>query len=294
MKMNGSEDTHCPERVRALATFQTVVRGHYRTEGRDLPWRHTRDPYRILVSEFMLQQTQVSRVVPKYEAFCTLFPTVGSLAAAPTAGVLAAWQGLGYNRRALNLRRSAATIELEYGGAVPRDMSDLLRLPGVGWATAAAVSAFAFGIPIPFLETNIRAVFIHHFFRQCDRVPDSDILPLVEATLDRENPREWYYALMDYGSLLKRTHANPARKSAHAATQTPFAGSHRQLRAGLLRLFLTPEKEVIGSPATERPLQLEALCASLPDWDPEEIAATAEELAEEGFLRRGEEGYALA
>lgn len=294
METNKSEDMQHSERARALATFQTIVRDHYRERGRDLPWRRTRDPYCILVSEFMLQQTQVSRVVPKYDAFCALFPSVGCLATARTGQVLAAWQGLGYNRRALNLRRSAEVIEAEHGGLVPQDMSDLLRLPGVGPATAAAISAFAFGIPIPFLETNIRAVFIHHFFQECSRVPDSDLLPLVEATLDRENPRDWYYALMDYGSVLKRTYENPARKSARASRQTPFAGSHRELRALLLRLFLTPEQNATGGPHVGRALPVEALCASLPARDPREVAVALEELAQEGFLRIDGDGYVVA
>lgn len=293
--MSASTGTQPPARVseEALASFRETVRLHYRLHGRDLPWRRTRDPYHILVSEFMLQQTQVPRVLPKYRQFLALFPSVQALAVAPKSRLLGAWQGLGYNRRALNLRRSAEIIVHRHAGDVPRRMPDLLALPGVGPATAAAVSAFAFDIAIPFLETNIRAAYIHHFFQECSRVSDAELLPLVEATLDRDDPREWYYALMDYGNHLKRTHSNPARRSAHASRQRPFEGSHRQLRASILRLFL--EECGGGTPPgdDQRSLTTDVVKECLPGWDPGEIVASLEEMTAEGFFVITDDGYRL-
>ena len=221
-----------------LADFRRTVLAHYQAHGRDLPWRCTREPYRILLSEIMLQQTQVPRVLVKYEEFLTAFPTIDDLAAAPLEAVLRVWQGLGYNRRARSLKRLAEIVTNELNGELPRSVSELLRLPGVGPATAAAVAAFAYGEAHPFIETNIRAVYLHHFFPDRSDVSDREILPLVEATLDRADPRSWYYALMDYGVELKRTQPNPSRRSRHYTRQSPFSGSKRQLRAQVLRVIL--------------------------------------------------------
>ena len=268
----------------ALREFQAVVRQHYRDHGRDLPWRRTRDPYLILVSEFMLQQTQVARVTGKFELFIGLFPTIRSLAAGSTADVLRAWQGLGYNRRGLNLHRSARMVVAEHGGSVPDSLPELLRLPGVGRATAAAVCAFAFGIPVPFLETNVRAAFIHHFFQECSRVSDSELLPLVEATLDRDDPREWYYALMDYGSWLKKAYVNPSRRSKHRNMQSPFSGSHRQLRSEVLRTLLSRHSShacKVGGAG----MAADEVAALLRGWHAAEVEEVLGELAGEGFLR---------
>jgi A/G-specific adenine glycosylase len=218
------------------AGFRASVYRHYETHGRtDLPWRKTRNPYRILVSEFMLQQTQVPRVRTKYMEFIERFPDFESLAGASLREVVAAWSGLGYNRRALMLKRTAEEVVARFGGRLPSRLDELLGLPGVGPATAAEISAFAFGKAHPFIETNIRSVFIHHFYRKRTTVADSEIMPLVEQTLDRGNPRRWYYALMDYGALLKRRHANPSRKSAHHVRQGRFEGSTRQARGAIIR-----------------------------------------------------------
>ncbi len=285
-RSSGEGDAPGPSHL-ALANFRAVVTQHFREHGRDLPWRHTRDPYLILVSEVMLQQTQVARVIDRYGSFVRLFPTAASLAAAPTADVLRAWQGLGYNRRGLNLQRSARLIVSEYGGSVPDVLPDLLHLPGVGHATAAAICAFAFSIPVPFLETNIRSAYIHHFFQEGSLVSDAELLPLVEVTLDRENPREWYYALMDYGSWLKKIYPNPSRRSKHETVQSPFAGSHRQLRAEILRVFLaqTVDGEDFAPPITLGVLDTDDISARIPNRDPSEIQAALEELTREGFLR---------
>ncbi len=219
--------------------FRSRVWAHYRAHGRhDLPWRQTHDPYAILVSEVMLQQTQVSRVIPKYEEFLAEFPTLDALAAAPLERVLRLWQGLGYNRRAVWLKRAAETLSERNGGQVPATRKRFEALPGVGPATAAGVLVFAFGVPAPYLETNVRAAYIHEFFAERDSVRDCEILPLIEATMDAEDPREWFYALLDYGAWLKRSLPNPSRRSAHHARQSPFEGSNRQKRARLLRAVL--------------------------------------------------------
>ncbi len=221
-----------------IRKFRSVIYGYYRNHRRDFPWRRTDDPYHILVSEIMLQQTQVARAAEKFTEFIDAFPAVEALAAAPLSRVLAAWQGMGYNRRARYLYELAAAVVKEHGGRVPDDPEALARLPGIGRATAASICAFAFNRPVVFIETNIRAVFIHFFFHESRRVSDRDILPLVEAALDRKEPRHWYSALMDYGAMLKRRHPNPSRKSAHHQKQKPFEGSRRQLRGQVLRALL--------------------------------------------------------
>lgn len=223
---------------RAIALFRRTVLDHYRAVGRRMPWRETTDPYRVLVSEVMLQQTQVDRVRPKYRAFLEAFPDVRALARASPADVLRAWQGLGYNRRALALQAAAARIVAEFGERVPDDPAVLETLPGIGPATAAAIAAYAFDRPTVFIETNVRRVFLHFFFRDRTGVTDAELRPLVERALDRERPREWYWALMDYGTMLARTAPNPNRRSAHHAVQSPFEGSARQLRGRVLKVLL--------------------------------------------------------
>jgi A/G-specific adenine glycosylase len=216
--------------------FRALVCAHYRAHGRhDLPWRLTRDPYRILVSEIMLQQTQVPRVLVKYGEFIRRFPTLRRLDAAPLRDVLSVWVGLGYNRRALLLKKTAEAVVETYGGKLPDDFYALVALPGIGKATAAEILAFAFNKPYPLIETNIRAVYLHHFFPGRTGVADRELLPLIERTLDRNNPRQWYYALMDYGVALKKNFPNPSRKSAHHVRQSKFSGSLRQARGMIVR-----------------------------------------------------------
>ncbi len=218
--------------------FVITVWEHYRCAGRhDLPWRRTRDPYRILVSEVMLQQTQVDRVIPKYRDFLKQFPTLASLARAPLGDVLRAWQGLGYNRRAKMLHECAKTIVGILRGRTPKSHEELVKLPGVGNYTAGAVMAFAWNIPVSIIETNIRSAIIHHFFKDDTDIPDTRAIRYIEHTLDRENPREWYYALMDYGSYLKKKFGNPNQRSKHYAKQSAFKGSDRQIRGAIVRLL---------------------------------------------------------
>lgn len=205
---------------------------------RDLPWRYLDDPYAVLVSEVMLQQTQVARVLKYWSRWMAAFPTVDALACVSTADVLEQWQGLGYNRRALALKRTAEICSAERGGRLPDTTDELKKLPGIGAATAAGVVAFAYNRHAVYLETNVRTVFLHELFPDCNHVDDRELLPLVAATCPQENVRLWYYALLDYGAYLKTLVVNPSRRSAHYARQSPFKGSRRQKRAELIRLVL--------------------------------------------------------
>jgi len=186
----------------------------------------------------MLQQTQVDRVRGRWERFLDRFPSFSALAGAPLAEVLGEWQGLGYNRRAANLKRIAEAVVAEHGGILPGDPAVLRTLPGLGPATAASVSVFAFGTPVAFIETNVRAVYLHFFFADRDGVRDAELLPIAEAALPREDAGRWHWALMDYGVALKRAVPNPSRRSAHHVAQSRFEGSNRQLRGRILRALL--------------------------------------------------------
>ena len=226
---------------KTAAAFRLIVLDYYQEHGRhDLPWRIPNggfDPYKIMVSELMLQQTQVSRVIPKYQAFLQTFPTIESLAAASLREVLTAWSGLGYNRRAQYLQRAAQGIVHDFGGQFPRQLQQLTKLPGIGSNTAGAILAYAFNEPSVFIETNIRTIYIHHFFTDDTQVSDRAILDLVHSTLDKTNPRLWYWALMDYGTFLKQSVGTSARRSTSYARQTPFIGSQRQIRGQVIKLL---------------------------------------------------------
>ena len=230
----------------------------------------------------MLQQTQVERVQEKYRAFIAAFPDLSSLSRAPLKDVLSIWQGLGYNRRAIALQRTAQEVIEQNKGVFPSSVDELMQFPGIGRATASAIAAFAFNRPVVFLETNIRRVFIHFFFQEKEDVRDVELLPLVEEALDLSNPREWYYALMDYGSMLKKEVTNPNRKSAHYQRQAPFEGSQRQLRGLLLRNLLQ------SSGFTESALM------KMIDKDPAKIREALKELEEEGFIRKKKNTYSIA
>lgn len=221
-----------------IPAFKKKIRSFYRENKRQFPWRQTHNPYEILVSEMMLQQTQTGRVVEKYASFIHTFPTVSHLSKASTSDVLRLWQGLGYNRRALYLKRTAAIICEKYNNTFPSLKEELVKLPGIGVNTAGAVIAFAYNQPIVFIETNIRRVFIHEFFREKEKVSDQEIYPLIEASLDTKNPRDYYYALMDYGAHLGKTTINPNRKSKEYLKQSKFEGSMRQVRGMIIKLLL--------------------------------------------------------
>jgi A/G-specific adenine glycosylase len=234
-----------------IVAFQRVIYHYYESEGRELPWRRTDDPYAILVSEIMLQQTQVERVLLKYGPFLERFPSLADLARADLGDILRAWQGLGYNRRAKALQGLAQRVTAEFGGRLPAERRVLERLPGIGPATAGALLAFALEQPVVFLETNIRRVYLHCFYSGEEAVPDSKLLPLVLLTLDAPQVRQWYYALMDYGARLKKLVPNPNRRSAHYSRQSRFVGSDREIRSRILHLFLQarelPEATILES-----------------------------------------------
>ncbi len=200
---------------------------------RDMPWRQNTDPYTVLVSEIMLQQTQVERVIPKFKQFMARFPTLHTLAKAPLADVLSVWSGLGYNRRAKFLHQAAK----QAGTKMPSTKSELMKLPGVGANTAGAIVTYSFNQPAAFIETNVRTVYFHHFFKNQPLVSDRELLAIVEETLDREHPREWYWALMDYGAFLKKQGVGRLDKSKHYKKQAPLKGSVREIRGLILKLL---------------------------------------------------------
>lgn len=218
--------------------FNTIVWDYYRKHKRKLAWREMITPYNIFISEVMLQQTQVSRVEKKFLEFIKKFPDFKTLTQASIKELLQTWQGMGYNRRALYLKDAAQIIIDAYRGKIPQDPAILDTLPGIGSATAKSIIVFFWNKPLVFIETNIRRVFIHHFFPDKTVVNDKEILPLVEKFLDRKNPREWYYALMDYGSNLPKIVKNPNRKSKHYQKQSQFNGSDRQIRGKVIKLLL--------------------------------------------------------
>jgi A/G-specific adenine glycosylase len=256
-----------------IISLRRHVYQYYRLHQRRLPWRTRVTPYQVLVSEIMLQQTQVNRVVEKFRQFIGLFPDFKSLARATTAEVLAAWSGLGYNRRALHLHKAAQMVVEHYQGKLPADIAELEKLPGVGHATACAIAVYAFNRSQVYVETNIRTVFIHHFFKKQGTVHDERLLPLVEQALDRKNPRRWYSALMDYGTMLKQTYGNAGQRSAHYVRQSPFIGSRRQVRGNVLKLLLGKQQ---GLSVAE--------LAKNAGIEPAAIRSVLHDLAKEGFI----------
>lgn len=209
-----------------------------------MPWRDDTRPYYVLVSELMLQQTQVDRVIPKFVAFIERFPNEAALAAAPLGDVLTLWSGLGYNRRAKYLHDSAKMIMAEHGGIFPSNYEAIMALPGVGQSTAGAITAYSFNQPIIFIETNVRTVYFHHFFADGDKVTDTQLEDLVKVTLDTEQPREFYWSLMDYGKWLKKQGAGRITQSHHYKKQSPLKGSLREVRGQIIRVLTEGKKEV--------------------------------------------------
>jgi A/G-specific adenine glycosylase len=270
--------------MREIAKFRKTVWEFYHGHGRrDLPWRlpeanNSFDPYKILVSEIMLQQTQVPRVIPKYKEFLEKFPNTESLAAASLNEVLAVWNGLGYNRRAKFLWQAAQKVVADFGGVFPQDVTELQTLPGVGPNTAGAVMVYAFNRPIAFVETNIRTVFIHHFFKDQKGIPDAAIKQLVSETIDTQNPRTWFWALMDYGRFLKQTVGNLSRASKSYTKQSKFEGSKRQLRGQIIRML-------INNPVTKRKLSSIVTDARLDD--------VLDDLVREGMVQKTDGRYTL-
>lgn len=303
--------------------FRTLVRAEGTQLYRDLPWRRTRDPYQIWLSEVMLQQTQVARVEARMPAWLDRFPTVEALASASTSDVLEAWQGMGYNRRALALKKAAQVIVEEHHGVFPRGVKELVALPGIGSATAQGIRSFAFDLPGVYLETNVRTVFLHHFFPDVPAVPDRELVPLVRATCpqapcdallaqetpvaraledgegyapaqdDQDTPRAWYYALLDYGAYLKKTIPNPSRRSAGYTRQSKFEGSRRQKRAEIVRVLLgardaaepaLSEQEVLAA------VNRSEIAAGREPVDASVVHSILVDLEREGFCASAEHG----
>lgn len=221
-----------------LKKFNKILWEFHEENRRPFHWRDTITPYGIVVSEIMLQQTQTDRVLPKYLEFIETFPTFESLAQADFYEVLKKWKGLGYNRRAKNLQRCAQEIVERFNGKVPQEPEELVTLPGIGPATSCSVSTFIYNKPNIFIETNIRSVFLFLFFHEQENISDKILLELIEKTIDTKKPREWYYALMDYGVFIKKTYGNPNKKSKHYTKQSRFAGSNRQIRGMILQDLL--------------------------------------------------------
>ncbi len=267
--------------MKELKTLRTTLYRHFREHARAFPWRRDYNPYHIFVSEIMLQQTQTTRVAEKFPAFIREFPSFSALGRASLKDVLLQWQGLGYNRRAKFLHQSAQIITQEYRGKLPDSETALVSLPGIGPATAASICAFAFNKPTVFIETNIRSVFIHHFFKDRNDVSDGDIIPLIEKTIDRENPRKWYSALMDYGSMLKETIPNPSRRSRHHTVQSKFQGSDRQIRGLILKLLLTHNKLTLSAMTKQS------------NGDKERVPRIVAALLNEGLVIKTGRSYAL-
>lgn len=321
-----------------LAKFRSLVLTRGRELYRDLPWRNTRDPYEIWISEVMLQQTQVTRVDGRWQAWLMRFPTVTTLAHASAADVLEEWQGLGYNRRALALHRAAQAVEKNFHAQIPSDAQVLIGLPGIGPATAAGIRAFAFNAHSLYLETNVRTVFLHELFPGADKVSDAELKPLVDACCPPDgptdnptdgpnalgpgalgsdapgtvvpgpdapgteapssaayaaptsgqdaiidDPRTWYYALLDYGAYLKKTVPNPSRRSKSHVKQSRFEGSHRQKRAEVVRLLLAARPEALSLMELKAQLDQVECAADRPEVSPDELLSIMSELTAEGF-----------
>lgn len=281
LKFTGPDIPHL-QRPPAIKEFQKIILNHYRNHGRDLAWRGTTDPYRIFVSEIMLQQTQVERVTLKYPLFIAAFPDFPSLAGASLSDVLAVWQGMGYNRRAISLQKCARRVVEEYDGALPQDPEILATFPGIGRATAASICAFAFNMPVVFIETNIRRVFIHFFFGDHEKVDDTEILPIARQALLVPDPRTWYNALMDFGAALKKTGENPNRRSRQYSKQAAFEGSDRKIRGHILSLLLA-EKNMTKKVLTEKISE-----------DPGRMVRILRDLEAEGFITRSGSSFTIA
>ena len=253
--------------------FSQKIKKYFKHSPRQFPWRYHSDPYAIMVSEIMLQQTQTSRVIEKFVQFMKLFPTIEKLASADSSKVIIAWQGLGYNRRCINLHKAAQAIVTKFQGIIPSSSEALQTLPGIGPATAGAICVYAFNQPIPFIETNIRTVFINHFFKDQKVVSDHELVPLIMKTMDFTDPRSWFYALTDYGVMLKKTIGNVSQKSKTYTKQSIFSGSNRQLRGQIVKLL------------TQQPYSIKQLQQSLSTWDPIQIKNACLSLAKDGLVK---------
>jgi A/G-specific adenine glycosylase len=271
-----------------VCDLQEEILAWFAQNGRDLPWRRTRDPYAIFVSELMLQQTQASRVIPKYETFIERLPTPDSLAKAPLGEVLLLWSGLGYNRRAQYLHRAAQVILSEYGGRFPQKLEEIRSLPGAGPYTAGAVAAFAFNSDVIILETNIRRIYQLLFTGE--DASEATNREVAGALLPSGRARDWYHALMDLATDVRTSRSAAVQQqrlkelfpllSEHdfpsiagerleRPRQSVFLGSHRFFRGQILR-------RLQDGPSPSREISR--------DLDSEQVARALEALTREGLI----------
>ena len=261
--------------------FQKKIYDFYEQHKRNFAWREHITPYKIFISEVMLQQTQTVRVIPKFENWIQKFPDFAALANVSSHQVLSAWQGLGYNRRGLALHVSAKKIMQDFAGVLPADPKILQSLPGIGPNTAGSICAFAFNLPVVFIETNIRTVFLHEFFPGQSNICDQQLLPLIQQSIDQQNPRDWYYGLMDYGVYLKKELKVSNKNSKHYTRQSKFIGSRRQVRGAVIRI-LTKLHAV----------SFDDLCELIGQELPEnrhDILKVVEQLLTEGLIQKKQE-----
>ena len=263
-----------------IKAFQDFIYSFYRRNKRNFPFRENLTPYKVVVSEIMLQQTQTNRVSEKFLEFIEKFPDFNSLASASIDELLSVWQGLGYNRRALALKEIAQKVVNDYDGKVPKDLKLLEALPQIGYNTASSILAFAYNHPTYFIETNIRRVYIYFFFPGRSKIDDKEIMDIVKFSVDEENPREWYYALMDFGVMLKKTHPELNKKSAHYRKQSKFDGSIRQVRGKILKLLL------------KTPLTRKEIIDKL-DYDEKQVVKILKILVKEGFIQKEQDKFSI-
>ncbi len=253
--------------------FQKMIYDFYKNHKRHFPFRENVTPYNVLVSEIMLQQTQTGRVSEKYLQFTKKFPDFTSLSAASLEEILKEWKGLGYNRRAIALKTIADTIIKDFEGKLPESIEILKSFPQIGHNTAASIITFAFNKPTVFIETNIRRVYIYFFFPDKRKINDKEILSIVKKTIDNDNPREWYYALMDYGVMLKKAHPELNKKSTHYRKQAPFKGSIRQIRGKILELLIKQGR-----------MEIENIERKFDSKEQKKVISTLNQLKKEGFI----------
>jgi A/G-specific adenine glycosylase len=266
----------------SVKNFQKSVWNYYKQHRRDLAWRRDISPYSIVVSEIMLQQTQVKRVEVKYASFMKKFPSWKKLAQASTSDVIGEWKGLGYNRRGLALHKIAKAV-VENRNKLPESIEKLEALPHIGPNTARSIAVYAYNAPVTFIETNIRTAFIHYFFKDKEGVADAELMPLIEKSLDKKRSREWHWALMDYGSNLKQTLGNFSRQSKHYKKQSAFKGSNREFRSKLLSL-------IHEKPRNES--DLEKLFHE--SFDSEVLMKNLHDLKKEGFIKNDKKLWKIA
>ncbi len=268
-----------------IRDFQEIILNFYQEHERDFPWRQTRDPYRIFVSEMMLQQTSTASVMNKYQLFIKKWPTFQALAEASQQEVVAMWQGLGYNRRAIWTKTIAEQVVDDFGGNLPQDEKELRKFKGIGEATSGEICAFAFNKPVVIVnEVNIKRVYIYFFFRNAEAglVKNKDLKPIIEKTNYVKEPRVWYYALMDYGVMLKTKFPKIHKKSSSYKKQSKFEGSNRQLRGKILRYMIKHKK------ATVEEVALSVRSKIAP------VKKNLVKMTQEGFLKKSGSHYKIA